>query len=124
MNNKGQTLVLFVILIPALIFVFISLYQVGSIKIEEKAIKGSIEEALEYGINNLESESLYINIKEMITSSCSKIADDDIKITIGDNEINIVVSIEYETFIINDKVIFDYTGTVEEGKLKIVENRG
>lgn len=124
MNNKGQTLVLFVILIPALIFVFISLYQVGSIKIEEKAIKGSIEEVLEYGINNLESESLYINIKEMITSSCSKIADDDIKITIGDNEINIVVSIKYETFIINDKVIFDYTGTVEEGKLKIVENRG
>ena len=124
MNNRGQTLVLFVILIPALIFLFICFYQIGTIKIEEKRIKEGIKEALEYGVNNLESEILYTHIEEIIMSNDSDIKDSDIEIYIVGEGLNIKVKKEYETYILDDEVVLDYTGKKVNGRLEIIENRG
>ena len=42
MNNKGQTLVLFVILIPVLLLVFVCFYQIGSIGLDKRKIEDPV----------------------------------------------------------------------------------
>ena len=124
MNNRGQTLVLFLIIIPVIIFLFICFYQIGMMKIEEKKIIGTIEEALEYGVQNLENEYVYMKIEEIITDGSDLVNDEDIEVTVGYDEINIIVEVDFNTILVSNEIVFDYTGRLINGELEIVENRG
>lgn len=125
MNNRGQTLVLFVILIPVITFLFVCFYQLGTNKIEDKRLEDSIKEALEYGVNNLDSEILHIHIKEMITSSNKDIDEEDIEIYVSNDEVNIKVKKEYSViFIMEEEKILDYTGKKSNDNIEIIKNRG
>ena len=66
MNSNGQTLVLFVVIMPILSIMFIFLFQLGSINLDKKKVTDTIKEALNYGVNNLDSELLVTNVKNMI----------------------------------------------------------
>ena len=125
MNNRGQTLVLFVILIPVIILLFVAFYQAASVKLEEQKIENSIESALEYGLEHLEEDNLFDNIKEMIMINNNELTVEDIEITVIDDGINIKVKKEYSiAFVMDDEIIFDYTGKLVDGNIVIKENRG
>ena len=125
MNNKGQTLALFIIILPVLMFLFICFYQIGTNKIEDKRLKESIKEAIEFGLNNLKREDVDIVIKEMIISTNKEIKEEDIEVYISDNKVNVKVLRKYSImFIKDDNVVFDYIGKIKDDKIEIIENRG
>ena len=125
MNNKGQTLVLFVILIPVLLLLFVTFYQIGSIGLDKKKIEDSIETALEYGVNNLDSELLYVSMHDIIKESNNGIKEKDIEINVLGDEITIIVRKEYKVaFIVDEEKVYSYTGKKVNEKVEIVENRG
>ena len=124
MNNKGQTLVLFLIVIPVIVFLFVCFYQLGMIKLQEKNLIDTIEDSLEYGVNNVDNELLYIEIREMITETNDYVRDEDIEIIVESNEVNVIVKVDYKTILFNEEKIFDYTGRLVDGNIEIVENRG
>lgn len=125
MNNKGQTLVLFVILIPVLLLLFVTFYQIGSIGLDKKKIEDSIETALEYGVNNLDSELLYVSMHDIIKESNNGIKEKDIEINVLGDEITIIVRKEYKVaFIVDEEKVYSYTGRKVNEKVEIVENRG
>lgn len=125
MNNKGQTLVLFVILIPALLLLFVTFYQIGSIVLDKRQIEDSIETSLEYGVNNIDSELLYVSMREIITESTQGIKDSDIEINVLEDEITVIIKKKYKVaLIVDEEKVYSYTGKKINGKVEIVENRG
>lgn len=125
MNNKGQTLVLFVILIPVLLLLFVTFYQIGSIGLDKKKIEDSIETALEYGVNNLDSELLYVSMHDIIKESNNEIKEKDIEINVLGDEITVIVRKKYKVaFIVDEEKVYSYTGRKVNEKVEIVENRG
>ena len=124
MNSNGQTLVLFVVIMPILSIMFIFLFQLGSINLDKKKVTDTIEEALNYGVNNLDSELLVTNVKNMIISNDKEILEENIVVTIEDSGLNIKVIKEYDKMFINDKIVFNYTGKLVGNKLEVIENRG
>jgi len=125
MNNKGQTLVLFVILIPVLLLVFVCFYQIGSIGLDKRKIEDSIETALEYGVDHVDSELLYVSMREIITESNNGVRDNNIDIDVLGDEITIVVKKKYKVaFIVDEEKVYSYTGKKVNDKVEIVENRG
>ena len=125
MNNKGQTLVLFVILIPVLLLIFITFYQIGSIGLDKRKVEDSIETALEYGVNNIDSELLYVSMHEIIKESNSGIKENDIEINVLGDEITVIVKKKYKVaFIVDEEKVYSYTGRKVNEKVEIVENRG
>ena len=125
MNNKGQTLVLFVILIPVLLLVFVCFYQIGSIGLDKRKIEDSIETALEYGVDHIDSELLYVSMREIITESNNGVRDNNIDIDVFGDEITIVVKKKYKVaFIVDEEKVYSYTGKKVNDKVEIVENRG
>ena len=124
MNSNGQTLVLFVVIMPILSIMFIFLFQLGSINLDKKKVTDTIEEALNYGVNNLDSELLVTNVKNMIISNDKEILEENIVVTIEDSGLSIKVIKEYDKMLISDKIVFNYTGKLVGNKLEVIENRG
>lgn len=80
MNNKGQTLALFVVLIPVFLFIFCYVFDAGMIMIENKKI-----ENLSISANKYLKEGKDIDtIKEIIKNN-----DNEIEVTIKFNEIKL-----------------------------------
>ncbi len=124
MNSNGQTLVLFVVIMPILSIMFIFLFQLGSINLDKKKVTDTIKEALNYGVNNLDSELLVTNVKNMIISNDKEILEENIVVTIEDSGLSIKVIKEYDKMLISDKIVFNYTGKLVGNKLEVIENRG
>ena len=60
MNNKGQTLVLFIILIPIIITLFVFVIDIGFLYIEKRNIENVMDRGIEYYKENKDVEN-YIN---------------------------------------------------------------
>ena len=64
MNNKGQVLVVFVILLPLVLLFITFIIDLGRLYTEKRNIENNIESSINYGLNNESKE----NLEEIITS--------------------------------------------------------
>ena len=104
---------------------FVTFYQIGSIGLDKKKIEDSIETALEYGVNNLDSELLYVSMHDIIKESNNGIKEKDIEINVLGDEITVIVRKKYKVaFIVDEEKVYSYTGKKVNEKVEIVENRG
>lgn len=103
MNNKGQTLVLFVFLIPIVLIIFIFIISYGTISYEENKIKNNINYSIKYSLElkkknkvvedaNLTNNDLKSRIEYIINKNISDynflnvfVNDDFIKVEISKN---------------------------------------
>ena len=94
MNNKGQTLVIFVIMLPVLILIFTLIVDYGLLSIEKRKISNNTYDALEYYLDNITDT----NIKEK-TIKLLKNNLKNIEISIIDNNelIEIEVKSDYKS---------------------------
>lgn len=81
MNNKGQSLVLFVIILPFVVLLFIFLIDIANLSMEKIRLNSIAEEALQY----LKEEKDIEQVKEYINKNDSSIE----IITIENDEIYI-----------------------------------
>lgn len=125
MNNKGQTLVLFLILLPILLILFISIYQIATMGLEKRKIEDSVIESLEYGVNNINNIDFKKRIKEIIITENPSIKNEDIIINISNKQITLTVTKKYTiSFIIEQELRVSYIGRLVDNKVEIIENRG
>lgn len=109
MNNKGQVLVVFVILLPILIIIFTFVVDIGLLSIEKRKISNNTYDAVEYYLENLDKEKT-INL---LNSNL-----EDIKIDIIDEDIYVIISVEKNykgifNIIYDNKIIVTYKGNKE-----------
>lgn len=109
MNNKGQVLVVFVILLPILLLIFTFVVDIGLLSIEKRKISNNTYDAVEYYLENLDKEKT-INL---LNSNL-----EDIKIDIIDEDIYVIISIEKNykgifNILYDNKIVVKYKGNKE-----------
>lgn len=127
LNNKGQSLVLFVVVLPILMFILILVIDIGKIIVLKQELNNISEIVLDYGLDNLDKEELIPELKELAKMNKSDI--DKINISIEEEKIIIELTDKsdgiFSGFI--DIGIFDvstsYVGYMEN-EVKRIERLG
>lgn len=116
LNNKGQSLVLFVVLLPILLFVIVLVVDVGSIMTSKQDLNNINYMMVDYGLDNMGKENIESEITNYILLNTNKL--DDIDVRVIDNEVYIYMQ-KYEKSLISHifnikgfQIVSEYNGTV------------
>lgn len=90
LNNKGQSLVLFVLILPILLLILILVIDVGKIILLRHELSNISEIVLDYGIDNIEKENIDVELKELIKMNKSDI--DKINVYIEDGKMFVILN--------------------------------
>ena len=89
MNNKGQTLVTFIIILPILLIILTLVVDLGFIYIEKRNIDNSVYDAINYYLENINKENIENKTKKLLNKNIDNI--DKLTIREKDDYIEITV---------------------------------
>ena len=120
MDSKGQTLVIFVLILPILLLLFALIWEVGNLGLTINKYETEIKDTIEYGLNHLDDE----NLEEVLTNLLKANLDGDINVEINNQVIKINVKQKYDALfnnLLNNRFDIDltYNGYIENEKLII-----
>ena len=110
MDSKGQSLVIFILILPILLLLFVLIWEIGNLSIKVNKYENEIKDVVEYGLNHLDSENLKENIEG------------NINVSINNKVIKINVKQKYDAlFNLNHKfdINITYHGYIENEKIII-----
>lgn len=114
MNNKGQTLVLFVLMLPIIIFIMLLVIDVSNMFITKQELNNINKIVLNYGLDIIEEENIDSKLEELINKNIS-VNEHTIRIDNGIIEIEIKKNIQG---IVTKKKIYEvksvYKGYIKE----------
>ena len=118
MDNKGQSLIFFVLILPIIILFFVLLIDVTSYELNHNHIKNTIIDNLKVILDNDEKDT-----NKIIGVIKSNIDDSDVDAIILENEIEIDVSYKHKSFskklISNEPTVnYHYCGNYENKEIK------
>lgn len=121
MNNKGQSLVTFVLVIPIIFLIFMMIYDIGNMVLLKNELDNINNIALDYGLDNINEENIKDKIETLIIKNKNDI--NNISINMEDNKIYIILEDS-----VNTKISFgnifnvksSYVGYIDNDK-KIIE---
>ena len=87
LNNKGQTLVMFIVIIPILISIMVLVIDLGSAFIKKQELNNVNKLVIEYGLDNLDQENLESDLTSYITMNAKDLS--NVKVTVENNTINV-----------------------------------
>ena len=93
MNNKGQVLVVFIILLPIFLLILGFVIDYGMLSIEKKNVDENTYDAVKYYIENIDDIDIEDKVKKILNSNLDNI---DINISTNENFVEIIVNKEYE----------------------------
>ena len=118
-NNKGQSLVMFVLIIPIFLLILTLVYDVGNAIYEKDRLSNTNYLTIEYGLNNIDTvtENDLKNLIEQNTSNLKYIY-----VTIEENQIEIKMEKDAKS-IIGKMFNFNLVKIISHYKGKIVNNQ-
>lgn len=122
LNNKGQSLAMFIILIPVILIMFVFVYDVGNSIYEKNRLSNACEAAMDYGLSNIEqvTENDLINLIMKNTNNVNNIS-----VVIENNEIEIKALKEIDNIFDGisgldiDNIYCEYHGIISDSKKEI-----
>lgn len=87
LNNRGQSLILFVIVLPIILLIAILVIDVGRVIVRKQELSNISNIVLDYGLDNLEQDDISNELLELVKLNDSEI--DEINIFIDDNKIKL-----------------------------------
>lgn len=125
LNNKGQVLVFFVILIPILLLVIALIVNLGMYGIEKRKIVNTVKDTLKYGLNHIDDDNISGIMKELIIQNIDDVNADEIYINVDNSYIKIRVTKKSKGllngFNNNFKIDITYVGNISDDGIKIME---
>lgn len=120
MGNKGQTLVIFVLILPILLLLFALIWEVGNLGLTTNKYETEIKDTIEYGLNHLDNE----NLEEVLTNLLKANLEGDINVEINNQVIKVNVKQNYDALfnnLLNNRFDIDltYNGYIENNKFII-----
>lgn len=120
MDSKGQTLIIFVLILPILLLLFALIWEVGNLGFTINKYETEIEDTIKYGLNHLDDE----NLEEVLTNLLKANLDGKISVEINNQTIQVNVKQKYAAMfnnLLNHKFDIDltYNGYIENKKLII-----
>lgn len=118
LNNKGQVLVLFAILIPIILLLLLAVIEIGNINLEKAKTKNTIKEIIETNLQNY-NENTNTIINELIETNIKNLKTK----TVFTSEDEIRITIIQTTTILGRKLEmkYKYKGILENEKIIISE---
>ena len=118
-NNKGQSLVMFVLIIPIFLLILTLVYDVGNAIYEKDRLSNTNYLTIEYGLNNIDTvtENDLKNLIEQNTSNLKYIY-----LTIEENQIEIKMEKDAKS-IIGKMFNFNLVKIISHYKGKIINNQ-
>ena len=115
MDNKGQSLVLFVLLMPILFILFLTIGDIGNLMVSQDKYDNDIKSAIRYGLKHKEEDNVNEKIKAILDYSISE----DKEIIMDDGKIEIKVLKKNKVMGFDFDSTFDYMGYIQDGKIII-----
>ncbi len=115
MDNKGQSLVFFVLLLPFVFLLIMTLSEVGNLLIVQNKYETEIKSAIGYGLKHIDEEGTIDKVKELLDYSIPE----EKEITILDKKIEVRVQKNYKILGKKFKSDFNYIGYMENKKIII-----
>jgi len=89
MNNKGQTLVIFVIVLPILLMMLTLIIDLGFLYIEKRNISNNVSDAVEYYLDNSNDTDIENKVTKLLNKNIKNIEDININNNLEYVEINV-----------------------------------
>ena len=120
MDSKGQTLVIFVLILPILLLLFALIWEVGNLGLTINKYETEIKDTIEYGLNHLDDE----NLEDILTNLLKANLEGNINVEINNQVIKVNVKQKYDALfnnLLNNRFDIDltYNGYIENEKLII-----
>ena len=125
MNNKGQVLVAFILMIPIILLLTICIVDIGLESIEARRIDNTVRNSVKYGINNLDKKNVEATMKSLIMDNLKNVDDTIINVDVDNNYVKASVIVKYKGLInITNKTIkSSYYANVNNEKIEINKER-
>lgn len=124
MNNRGQSLVTFVLLIPIIVLILFMVYDIGSMVLLKIELNNINYLTVDYGADKIDEINIQDKLRDMINKNKSNI--DNVDIRVKDNKLYITLedSIDNKISLIKTlkiKIKSSYVGYMEDEKKKIMK---
>lgn len=124
LNNKGQSLVMFVMILPILLMIIMMVIDIGKMVQRREELDSINYVLVDYGLDNIELNNLEDKLKEILDKNDKSIAIVKINIDKESLEVEVILRDEVDLLILKDNKLFrvksDYVGRVVDNK-KIIE---
>lgn len=122
LNNKGQSLVMFILILPIILLVFTLVFDVGNAIISRQELDNINYLTIEYGLEHINEEELENRLIEMINTNDSTLK--EISVLVKNNKIKVTIKKNINGILAKKIEILEikseYEGYVENNK-KIIE---
>lgn len=128
LNNKGQSLILFVIVLPVVLLIATLVIDMGMVIVRKQELNNIINIVLDYGLDNLDNDNISNELQELVKLNDSEI--DEINIFIEDNKIKLELKDNINGIFFNFENISifnvnsSYVGYLENGNKRIEKVSG
>ena len=119
-NNKGQSLIVFVLLLPIIVLLIAIVADLGNLQVTKKKYENQIKNTINYGLKHLSDENINQKLNDLLNANIDAnnniiIKNNLIQITVTSKEKSIFNQIIKKTYDIN----LTYTGYIEDSNIKI-----
>ncbi len=120
MTNKGQSLVVFVLLLPVIFILITLVWELGNLSYTQSKYESEIKNTIKYGLKHLDDPEIELKLKNLLDSNI----EGEKTINITNDEIKINVKNEYKTIyraFFKNKLDIDitFTGSIINGQIII-----
>lgn len=119
MNNKGQTLVIFVIILPILLVMLTLVIDLGFMYIEKRNIENNVYDSVKYYLNNINEEDINNKINKLLNKNIKDIDE----LIINDEESYVEIKLSknrksiYSIITNNTEISVNYKGYKESKRI-------
>ena len=125
LNNRGQTLVLFVMLLPIMLLVMVLVFDIGKSIVEKQKLDNISFMIVSYGIKHSKDDNIDGTLKELVTLNYKDAT--DVEILVKDDYVSVSLSGKVKGVFgnlvgkSNFKVRSYYIGNINDKKIKRVK---
>ena len=125
MNNKGQVLVAFILMIPIILLMCVAITDVGLMNIESRRVNNTVRNSVKYGINNLGKTNIKDTMKSLIMDNLKNVDSISIDVDIDNSYAKATVKVKYKGLIniTNRDITSSYYANISDGKVTINKER-
>ena len=125
MNNKGQVLVAFIVMIPIILLMCVAITDVGLMNIESRRVNNTVRNSVKYGINNLDKTNIKDTMKSLIMDNLKNVDSISIDVDIDNSYAKATVKVKYKGLIniTNRDITSSYYANINDGKVTINKER-
>ncbi len=125
LNNKGQSLVMFVVILPVIIMILMMVVDIGKMVNLKSELDNINYIAISYGLDNISDDDIQDKIRKLIYKN--KLGIDEVKIEIDDGEVDITLVDGIDLILFKESNILrvrsSYRGIISDEKKIIERNR-